>query len=461
MVIIFQPSYLTTAKSISPLKGKVDLYQPAVELSMYGVSGEEIRSVTMLINGKTMYNPYVIEGDNLRFVVREPLLNDATIVIKLFLKNRNLLRIQGMTQSLPQLKESNMFELTPTSKVCRANVGQSGCHAAFVPAQPEKGFNFPYMLYVPQGYDKRVKTTLLVEPLNLSDMSYPTYLGYVKRTEQRFPLTFLGHSISNNLKIPFMVPIIPNYNVWFDGFEAQYKNVTNNLDAFATQSLDRSSMLLDHSKIESLLADVNFRLYIETGGMTEFELRRMERIDLQLGKMIEHAQSLFTQSGGVIDEKIFMTGFSSSSKFADRWSMLYPDRVRAVGAGAISSLPMLPLTSYKGKNLIYPIGTYDYKSLTGREFDLNNYKKVARFYFQGQLDQSDTLGYPDVFGPLENELIRELFTGRMYPDRWNISKSIYKQIGMDEIFKLYPNLGHTYNEEVIVDLTQFFKDQLQ
>lgn len=158
----------------------------------------------------------------------------------------------------------------------------------------------------------------------------------------------------------------------------------------------------------------------------------LERIDRQLLKMTEHAQN-------ILKEKLFLTGFSALGSFVNRFSALYPERVRAVAAGGINSLPILPLEQYKGESLSYPIGTHNRFEITGKEFQRESFKKVHHFLYMGESD--DTLPCKDAWDNDERELLIKILPEDM-KERWKECSEIYgEEAGI--ILYTYPEVGHT------------------
>lgn len=51
------------------------------------------------------------------------------------------------------------------------------------------------------------------------------------------------------------------------------------------------------------------------------------------------------------------------------------------------------MSQYKNENLIFPFGTYDYASITGRHFNLENHNQVARLVYMGEDDTNNTVLY--------------------------------------------------------------------
>ena len=69
-------------------------------------------------------------------------------------------------------------------------------------------------------------------------------------------------------------------------------------------------------------------------------------------------------TGKKVQDKIFLSGYSASGVFAQRFALAYPEIInRALIGGAAGTIPV-PTRKIK-----YPIGIQDYENLFGKEFD--------------------------------------------------------------------------------------------
>ena len=223
--------------------------------------------------------------------------------------------------------------------------------------------------------------------------------------------------IARKLKIPLLVPVFPRPG----GDQWQ----------LYTHALDRDTLLL-----------------------TEGGLRR---IDLQLIKMIDHAQRLLRHNNVKINKKVFMNGFSASGTFTNRFAILHPTVVRAVATGGVNGIPAFPTDRWNEVTIRYPIGIADVKEIAGIEFDGAAYKKVSQYIYMGALDDNDTIPYRDAFDEVDAELVKSLIGVKMMPDRWEVSQSIYKALEIPAQFVTYENTGHQIKSEMIDDIVAFFK----
>ena len=276
------------------------------------------------------------------------------------------------------------------------------------------GFAFPYYLFVPQGIDFDKPVHLLIESCNTGASGSFKSLD---RKSKDLAETSYATTIARKLKIPLLVPVFPRPggDRW----------------RLYTHALDRDTLLIK-----------------------EGELRR---IDLQLIKMIVHAQKLLRHNNMKLNERVFMNGFSASGTFANRFAILHPTVVRAVATGGVNSIPTFPTDRWNDTIMRYPIGIADVKEIAGIDFDEAAYKKVSQYIYMGALDNNDTVPYRDAYDEVDAELVKSLIGAEMMPDRWNVSQSIYKALEIPAQFVTYENTGHQIKNEMIDDIVAFFE----
>lgn len=109
-----------------------------------------------------------------------------------------------------------------------------------------------------------------------------------------------------------------------------------------------------------------------------------ERIDTQYLKCIESAKEKIKEiTGKSVAEKVFLNGYSASGVFAQRFALIHPEVVsKCCIGGAVGSIPI------PDETLPYPCGIKDFKELFGREFDLEDYKKIGFAYYVGEHEAS-------------------------------------------------------------------------
>ena len=188
--------------------------------------------------------------------------------------------------------------------------------------------------------------------------------------------------------------------------------------------------------------------------------KEYKRFDLQLAAMIDDARERLEKEKIKTDEKVLIYGFSASAMFANRFTFLHPEKVKAAAIGSPGGWAIAPVESYKKKTLPYPIGVGDFKEISGREFDLKELRKVSFFIYLGDKDDNDSVVYRDGYEESDENLIFELF-GKTPFERWEISKKLYEDKKLNATFKLYPDVEHKNSKEMIEDVIAFLKNNLK
>ena len=327
----------------------------------------------------------------------------------------------------PEPVTSTFVDTTPVYVADIEELNLSNELLCRVTVNPTEGFNFPYYLFIPQGINLNKPVHLLVEPCNTG----------VSRTRKSLDrktkaLAEASHAtvIAKSLKVPLLVPIFPRpgSDQWL--VPVSPRPDKDQWQAY-THALDRDTLLVRDGDLK--------------------------RIDLQLINMIAHAQRLLRHNNMKVNEKVFMNGFSASGTFANRFAILHPTIVRAVATGGINSIPTFPTERWDDVPMRYPIGIADVKEIADIAFDEDAYKRVSQYIYMGALDDNDTVPYRDAYDAVDAELVKSLIGAEMMPDRWRVSQSIYKALGIPAQFVTYENTGHQIKSEMIDDIVAFFK----
>ncbi|MEO9964755.1 MAG: hypothetical protein ABJF11_03135 [Reichenbachiella sp.] len=284
------------------------------------------------------------------------------------------------------------------------------------PANRDSGFEHPYFLFVPDGLQDTT-TYILVEPNNTGYVSND-FEDHREGAENLINNSGnLGNMLARKLRTPLLVPVFPRS-------ETNWRTYTH--------ALDRDVML-------------------EKEGT-------LRRLDLQLLAMIEEARdSLLRGSDIIIRPNILMTGFSASGTFANRFTALHADKVRAVAAGGINGILMLPTDSLEDTPLNYPLGTADIKELTGKTFDSIGFRETPQMLYMGAEDDNDAASYSDAYDDQERELIYRLLGKKMLPDRWTKCKLIYDGQKINADILTYPSKGHELSDGIQNEILAFFR----
>ena len=293
-------------------------------------------------------------------------------------------------------------------------VNLSGDDILQIEAQGAKGFNFPYYLFIPSGVDKHRQVYMLVETNNTGTTSDDLEVHQAKALK----LAERSHAtrMARRLGVPLLVPVFPRPRTNWQAY---------------THALD----------IDTL----------------EIEEGKLKRIDLQLTAMIKYAQELLRINGFKINERVFMHGFSASAKFCNRYSFLHPEMVKAVAAGGVNGLPTLPVREWNECELPFPIGTAGIERFIDRPFNEKAFSRVAHYIYMGYFDRNDTLPSRDAWREEEAEIIKKALAEKMMPDRWELSRKIYRQQKLPAQLVTYNGIAHAITDQMQDDVTDFFK----
>ncbi len=276
------------------------------------------------------------------------------------------------------------------------STGDGFAQVSKVPADPQKGFQWPYYLYIPTAIKK--PAVLLIEPNNsgtpTDDPSVDDSMAASLINSHRYR--------ADNLGSPFLVPTFPrpaaNWQVY-------------------VQALDRDSL---STNISNLV-----------------------RVDLQVIAMIDDARTRLAAAGISVGPKVWMMGFSASGSFVNRFAVLHPDRVQAMSAGSGGEYAIAPVSVWKGKTLRYPVGVADLEQLTGKPFDTAAFREVPVQIYIGDLQLDDAVDYTDGYDPEDAALIKEVFGGPTFK-RYPASEAAYNSIGSNCQFVIFPGMAHTW-----------------
>ncbi|MBE0660922.1 MAG: alpha/beta hydrolase [Bacteroidales bacterium] len=286
-------------------------------------------------------------------------------------------------------------------------------------ADPSRGFHYSYFLFLPDNIISNNPVYMITEPNNSGFAS--DNLEDHKESARRIATRdfYIGNYLAREMKLPLLVPVFPRP-------KSDWK--------IYTHALDRDVMLQKNTSLE--------------------------RLDLQLLAMVEDAKERLDEIGYDISEQFLMAGFSASGTFANRFTAIHPEKVKAMAAGGMNGLLLIPLEEVNGITLAYPIGTNDFYELFGKSFNPAAFTETPQFLFMGALDDNDAVPYADAFDPDEQELIYRTLGREMQTVRWKNCQQIYSTEGVKAQFRTYEGLGHEQTVVVKEDILEFFKSQI-
>ena len=313
-----------------------------------------------------------------------------------------------------------------------------------VEANPEKGFSFPYLLKT-SNQTANAKY-LIVESNNTGSAS--SMQDMTSNAKKSLNYVF-GSELAEKLNYPLLMPVFPyggaspySYGHYFPQLDSDVLKIDNNTtiryDAVAADAT------IDH-----------------------------KRIDLQLIAMMDDARErLFKKNKQNIKSKAILVGFSSSSQFAARFTLLHPERVLLTVGGGIGGLLPTPSSEVNKIKVMYPIGIYDFKTITGKDFDLDEYQATPQFYWQGDKDQSNPFrqGAEDL-SYAEFIVVKKLFTDelsfstmpvslKLNTVMWANSQKYINQITSNVKFESPKGEGHEITKKMIQKSIKFIKENL-
>lgn len=346
-----------------------------------------------------------------------------------------------------------------------------------IEANPDAGFNFPYIIYLPSTANEEsnlgYKRYLLLEGFN---GTYTNTLNPDLDTLANDKKNFYGQVVQEELFIPRIMPIIPDI-AFFDTSSFTVDNDTlktidpkNYLDYTESDYLQWDTLyaygyLTSHldDYIESLYPrehsseDEAFEAFL-FDLMPHTELENYKDLASQYLAMIDDAQSKLNSAGWNLEDNVFIHGFSASGFLANRFTTLYPEKIQALFAGAFY-YPVLPTDTYDGHTLTYPLGISDYESLFDNPFDRDAYQAVPKLYYIGQGDTLDPLSGSTLYGytPSQRDIVYDTFGEGGFFDRFDAIVSAYHQVGGNALYMVDTTADHEILNSGHQTLSQFFK----
>lgn len=202
-------------------------------------------------------------------------------------------------------------------------------------------------------------------------------------------------------------------------------------------------------------------LYLHALARASLEARdpRLARVDLQLIAMLDHAGQRLAAEGHPVQPRVLIYGFSASGSFANRFAVLHPDRVLAAAVGSPGGWPLAPVATAGGDALSYPVGIADVDALTGAPVDLAALRRVRFLFLLGDADANDAVPYRDSFSVADEALIMRRF-GKTPVARWDAARRLYDSAGLQARFRLYRGVGHKMSPDMKADVEALFRAAL-
>lgn len=180
------------------------------------------------------------------------------------------------------------------------------------------------------------------------------------------------------------------------------------------------------------------------------------RPDLKVNNILSAFMANLTSAGYNICEKILVAGFSAGGMWANRYTLLHPEHVKAAAMGQAGGWLAMPISEYNSTTLNWPMGINDFISLTGAAYSKENIlKDVPQFIFIGDQDNSAT--FCNEPWPTESEIQT---WGMSDPERLENQCIYLINEGYNVTFTLYSGVAHDYTARMKSDIAEFFNSTI-
>ena len=347
-----------------------------------------------------------------------------------------------------------------------------------IPADKEKGFNFPFVLFIPDSLNNSSDLLVAIQTSKISRLGFEDSIKEILEHKDRANvINSTNIRIAQMFNSPILVPIIPRTK----GLDSQYLG-------YALYHNDFNDAYTAVNRGSSMYKKEDYNNFID--------------LDKQIINMINYAKNyIFEKRNIVVEDKVILNGYSAASKFVNFFSALHPDIVSMVIGGGVGGTLIMPISNYNinGTNyeFTYPIGIKDVN------FNLEEFKKIRHFYYIGKednsmgpargrfelnLDENRNVVY-DKYGNVTPKIddkgnICYILSDKgeylsMYDDGYytdcqvnvlnqlvhddahnlfDFTKGIYEAMGIDAVFKYYPgdHFSVLENEELFEDINNFY-----
>ena len=286
-----------------------------------------------------------------------------------------------------------------------------------IPANPKAGFQWDYVLYIPQHIDMSKPLQLLFVMNN--NRHYKTQEENEKSVLNRFQTRageLVEWGIADGVGVPMVMPMV----------------LRNKQDEpIYSHKLNRATFILKEGPYA--------------------------RLDLQVLSMLKDARKQLKKRGIRTQPKFLIAGFSAAASFGYKLAFLHPEKVLAVAGGG-EHYPILPFEIYNGVNLIFPLGAYDMQTYTGKKFNKNAWLKVPIFMTEGMEDYNDPLPWNDAYDEESRVATLKVLGNETAVDRWEKAREILAEEAPNVQTYTYPSLEHEWVKQDVIDFLNTHKN---
>ncbi|MFW6219220.1 MAG: hypothetical protein ACOC3S_03795 [Bacteroidota bacterium] len=219
------------------------------------------------------------------------------------LTNAHFVLYPGVGHEITEQMEEDVVQFFSNNRNYNLQDAQNCQIMKIIPEDSSRDFHFPYYLLIPQN-PMPSNAVLMVESNNTSynddDFSVHDQSAYEDISGRC--------KFARELNTPFLMPVFPRIT-----------HPDDPGDVLDCQTLNDNCLTTD--------------------------IEGWQRVDLQLIEMINDARERLAEFNIVMDERVFMTGYSSGGTFANRFAVLHPEIVKAAAIGGLPN-PILPVSHW-------------------------------------------------------------------------------------------------------------------
>lgn len=177
------------------------------------------------------------------------------------------------------------------------------------------------------------------------------------------------------------------------------------------------------------------------------------RPDLTVNAIADQLILYLRSDGYPVSSKMLVAGYSAGGMFANRYTILHPERVEAVAIGQSGGMLTMPMSEYNDTALDWPMGLADLSLLIGAPYTKKSLlQEVPQFVFIGTDDQAD---YAE-FYPNADDLAN---WGSDSAERLRTQTELLQSMGYNVTFCQYPESGHAFTRDMRDDVNDFLMSE--
>ena len=279
------------------------------------------------------------------------------------------------------------------------------------PANPAKGFQWGYALYLPPTMNVSARLPILLTMNNEDEEE--SLVKFEEENLNSLRNNYSQYGIADGVGVPMLVPLIMNGKSPLHGHQ-----------------LNREVFKLSQGPFAHL--------------------------DRQVLAMLKDARMQLKKRGIRTEVKYLLAGFSTPGVFAWHMALLQPQHIFAAVVGGHQH-PALPLEKANGIDLIFPVGIYDFKQYTGKNFNKKAWRKIPILLVSGGDDYNDPLPYDHVYGNEERAVFKQLYGDVNLQELWRKFGQLLTPHAPNVLIHTYPHVGH---EAIWKDQIEFLKKHI-